>query len=386
MCYGIDSGSKKTLAFIRKNIDHDILFQRVRETTNQGIVPTLSFVIGFPEEAVDDLEATLQLALKSAMAGNANILVQMATILPGTDLHRNYSGILVREVDTYFSLGIEFDDGRRLASDEKLIDSDPTIFSSFYNLPCPAGPLKDLNDIASYFSIIASLYPRSFLLLSLELNRPVLDIFFNFLDYVKHRTGSEGRSLTAQDCYLHFEEFAAALLEASTPVVRTFIPDIIRYETCLLRAGRFTQPSTSFDIDLSRIQDFLLVIGKNISIQEFTFNIPIITLDAKTGRFAEYYPEEKTYLVFKLQAGQVDVKEINEFGADFMRFCDGQRNLVTIAQLLYPKYGGETDRGQFADLCAEAARALADLSWLVPGNTINPEEKGGEKDAADKGS
>jgi len=111
----IDSGSKRTLSFIRKNIDSEILLQRVRETTDLGIVPTLSFVIGFPEEQKEDLEATLQLALKCAAAGNANILVQMATILPGTDLHKKYSGLLVREVDTYFSLGSNSRSKKRLA-------------------------------------------------------------------------------------------------------------------------------------------------------------------------------------------------------------------------------------------------------------------------------
>jgi radical SAM superfamily enzyme YgiQ (UPF0313 family) len=35
MCYGIDSGSKRTLAFIRKEIDEKILFQRVKETTDE---------------------------------------------------------------------------------------------------------------------------------------------------------------------------------------------------------------------------------------------------------------------------------------------------------------------------------------------------------------
>lgn len=66
MCYGIDSGSKKTLAFIRKNIDQEALFERVRETTEAGIVPTLSFVIGFPEESKQDIEDTLLLALESS--------------------------------------------------------------------------------------------------------------------------------------------------------------------------------------------------------------------------------------------------------------------------------------------------------------------------------
>ena len=42
MCYGIDSGSPRTLAFIRKRIDPSILLQRVAATTAQGMVPVIT--------------------------------------------------------------------------------------------------------------------------------------------------------------------------------------------------------------------------------------------------------------------------------------------------------------------------------------------------------
>src|SRR5208283_1109493 len=297
MCFGIDSGSKKTLSFIRKSIDQGILLDRVRETTEAGIIPTLSFVIGFPEESPQDLDETLNLALKSAATGNANILVQMATILPGTDLYENYGHRLIREVDTYFSLGIEFDEGKRIASDEALIDSDPAIFCSFYNLPCPAGTLEELNEIASYFTIIASLYPRTFLLLSLELNEPIRDLFFAFLDYfdrtvpIHHRdterskieqeqnldialsvspanpvnpvqdislrssatrnaSRGERLRLTPQACMASFADFATARLARHGSLVREYIPEVLKYETCLLRAARDESQLSSFHIDL----------------------------------------------------------------------------------------------------------------------------------------
>ncbi|RQW83604.1 MAG: radical SAM protein, partial [Geobacter sp.] len=86
MCYGIDSGSKRTLAFIRKQIDETILFQRVRETTEEGLVPTLSFIVGFPEEGREDIDKTLSLALKTGIQGNSNPLLQLPTVLAGTEL------------------------------------------------------------------------------------------------------------------------------------------------------------------------------------------------------------------------------------------------------------------------------------------------------------
>ncbi|MHC1726930.1 MAG: radical SAM protein [Syntrophobacteraceae bacterium] len=371
MCYGIDSGSKRTLAFIRKNIDHEVLFKRVRETTDSGIVPTLSFVTGFPEETREDLDSTLQLALKSAITGNANILVQMATTLPGTDLHKNYAEKLVREVDTYFSLGIEFDNGKRLRSDDELIDSAPLIFSSFYNLPCPACSLKDLNAVASYFSIIASLYPRTTLLLGLDTGLPISDIFFRFLDRVAEINGTGERTLTPHDCIGHFEDFASSLpaeAEREHPR-RAYLPEIIRYETCLIQTGKLELSPLSFHIDLNRSSDLKPLRNQKILLEEFTFDIPNLIIDLKRGHFPRTCAQKSVYLLFRQVQAEIDVREVNRFGFDFLLLCDGQRSIASIADQLYPEYGEEMERDKFASLCAEAARTLADLTALIPGQS-----------------
>lgn len=364
MCYGIDSGSRKTLSFIRKKIDRDLLLQRVSETTAQGIVPTLSFVIGFPEERIEDVEDTLKLALQSAISGSTNILVQMATILPGTDLYNRFSGLLKREIDTYFSLGIEFDDGKRLASDDAIIDANPDIFCSFYNLPCPAAPLRDLNDIASYFSIMASLYPRSFMLLHLELECPVTELFFTFLRHIEGKTGD--RAITPQNCFAHFETFAAGLLDRKTALSRTYIPEIIRYETCLLKAGKLEMSDSCINVDLSRAADFKPFRNEGVLVERFTYNLPMIIVGSKCGRFAEQYEKSETFLIFRQLQGQIDVKEINEFGLDFLKLCNGTREIDAIAADLYPKYGAATEIAEFSRLCAEAAGVLSDLFLLLP--------------------
>jgi len=388
MCYGIDSGSKRTLAFIRKNIDHEVLLDRVRDTTEAGMIPTLSFVIGFPEENAADIEETLRLALKSAATGNTNVLVQMATILPGTGLYEKYRDRLVREVDTYFSLGIEFDSGKRIAGDDELIDSDPAIFSSFYNLPCPALSLKDLNDIATYFTIIASLYPRSFFLLSLELKRPVADLFFSFLDWIADprrveiaasdglastncpesvvpSSGTQGRrGLTSQACLAHFGDFASECLAGNHVLVRNYFFELLKYETYLIRAARI-EPGESFNIDLGGIGNLRPVCGDGIVIDKFTFDIPDVILHMKFGRFPDTCAERTAYLVFTRSESFSQVREVNEFGFDFLQLCRGRLTLEQIASSLYPKYGSGTDREQFTSMCAETAGMLADLEIVA---------------------
>ena len=368
MCYGIDSGSKKTLAFIRKDIDREILFDRVRETTEAGIIPTLSFVIGFPEESRQDLEETLDLALRSAATGNTNILVQMTTILPGTDLYENYRQKLVREVDTYFSLGIEFDRGKRIASDDALIDADPAVFCSFYNLPCPAATLEELNKTAMYFTIITTLYPRSFLSLSLELNRSILDLFFGFINRVAEiNAGTPLKAaLTPGTCLAHFSDFASECLARRDSVVRDYIPELVRYETSLLRAANAGTKPVPFHIDPYRTCDLKPVRSEKISIEQFTFDIPGLIFELKCGLFPEKCPRRDVFLSFShASGGTTEVREINEFGFDFLRLCDGERSLEQIASQLYPKYGANKESEEFAVICAEAAGTLSKLEILT---------------------
>lgn len=365
MCYGIDSGSESTLFFIHKDIDREVLFDRVRETTEAGIIPTLSFVIGFPEETREDLEATLELALKSAATGNTNILIQMATILPGTELYAKYRHMLVREVDTYFSLGIEFDQGKRIATDDALIDSDPAIFSSFHNLPCPAGSLKALNEIASSFTIIATLYPRSFFLLSIELKMPILDLFFCFLKRISKMAPVHGH-LTPQACLAYFSDFAEESLARHSDLVREYIPEVVKYETFLLRAGETGAPPSSFHIDSSWTQELKPQCNEKILIEQFTFDIPGLILQLKCGHFPDKCRPRAVFLAFNQAEGGTEVREINEFGFDFLRLCDGKWTLEDIAKQLYSKYGADKERDEFAIICAEAAGTLANLKLLTP--------------------
>lgn len=365
MCYGIDSGSRRTLAFIRKNIDREILYQRVMETTDQGIVPTLSYVIGFPEEEKEDIDATLTLALQTGALGNNNPLIQMTTTLPGTDLHIRYRDRLVREVDTYFSLGIEFNEGRRLQSDDELIDSDPELFSSFYNLPCPAYPLKDLNLLATYFPIIVNLYPRSFLLLTMERGESASGLFFRFLSRISEKLGRSEPSLSPRECFEHFNAFAEESLAAGDAALKiAHIRDVLKYETSAIEAGKFDAADSPFSIDLHGINGFKPVKSRKILLEEFTFRIPDIILDFKSGIFDGTYPEGEAFLVFRQEGDQLDVKEINRFGVDFLGLCNGERSLDSISAELYDRYGEGLSLSAFRELCVEAVLSLGRMNLL----------------------
>ena len=367
MCYGIDSGSKRTLAFIRKDIDEGILYTRVAETASQGIVPTLSFVIGFPPEEKQDIDDTLRMALRTGILGNSNPLIQLPTLLPGTDLFRQYIHSAVRRVDTYFALGLEFDGGKRLDSDEAMINAFPAIFSSFYNLPCPAYTLEELNLLASFFPLIVRFYPKTFLLLSLETHAFIADLFIQWLRWLKGKLKREPVLLTPSDCYLYFGDFTAERLSTVKKRLRPYVHDILEYENLSLKVGKSTPPKEHFTIDLRNISGFVAVKNSDAIMKEFDFDVPVIIMDFKAGRFQETYEPQKTLLLFRQEEDLLEVVEINAFTRDLLELCDGESPLESVSSELYGQYGQDMTRKAFFDSCVEAVQILGKEGYLKKG-------------------
>ncbi|NMC75132.1 MAG: radical SAM protein [Geobacteraceae bacterium] len=358
MCYGIDSGSERTLAFIGKRIDPGILYQRVRETTEEGMTPTLSFVIGFPDEEREDIDATLTLALQAGIQGNSNLLIQLPTVLPGTELHRRYGDRLVRTADTYFSLGLEFDNGRRLEEDNRLIESDPLIFSAFHNLPCAGLPLQELERIAFWFPLIAAVYPKSFLLLSLAIEKSVSALFALFMEYVADGEGRPEPSLSSADCLRHFPVFSESLLTEKKGQSWQHLPDVVLYESSALEAGIAQSKKTTGTADTSRMEERFPIRNHSAVVRNFRHNLPAVINDLKGGIFRERYKEEPTILVFAPSGQGVEVTEINEFGRDLLELSDGSWNMDEIARILFLRFGTGMDVARFREECDEARAAL----------------------------
>ncbi len=365
MCYGIDSGSKKTLAFIRKRIDEDILYRRVRETTDQGMVPTLSFVIGFPEEQKADVDATLILALKTGIQGNSNPLMQLPTVLPGTELHRRYATGLVRVVDSYFAQGMEFDKGRRFREDDRLIDAYPKIFSSFYNLPTEAMALERVHRLAETFPLLVNLFPKTTLLLILALELSASDLFFDWLSWLKGEDKDAAAGISAADCFRSFPLFARRRCGELSAEHWSHLPEMIIYETRAIEAGKFSMSPPLATADTTDARSWRPVRSKSVVLERFQYPLPGILSDMKAGLFREHYPNAPVSLVFFHENGTLEVMEINAFGGDLLSLADGCRPVADIAEMLYPVYGSGMDKDAFNAACLSAAVDLGALRILV---------------------
>lgn len=157
LLYGVESGSKKILDVMNKRIRFDDVYSSIRKTIEAGIIPSLSFVVGLPEEDISDLNETLHLILMSELIGNCYPFMQIISPLPGTPVVENYAHYFRLYSSTAFSDGIEYNDGERLEQDAELIERHPLIFSSFYNIE-PQIELGYLREIARAFVVVQQLF------------------------------------------------------------------------------------------------------------------------------------------------------------------------------------------------------------------------------------
>jgi len=364
MCYGIDSGSKRTLAFIGKRIDENILYRRVRETTEEGMVPTLSFVIGFPEEEREDIDKTLTLALRTGIQGNSNPLIQMPTVLPGTELYKRYADRLVRKTDTYFSLGLEFNEGMRLEDDSRLIGSNPDIFSGFHNLPCKGLALAELDRISRCFPIIVNLFPKTFFLLGLALGESTSALFTRFLEHVAAAESRTDLSLDPDECRRYLLPFAARISGETGGANWSHLSEVALYETLFLDSGGVAPSPATGTARVSVPDGSCPRRNASAVVREFDFNLPEIIDDLKTGIFRENYPEEPTLLVFSPSENGAEVTQINEFGRDLLELSDGSSSVERIAGGLYRQYGSGMEFENFLDECRQAMVTLGEMELL----------------------
>ncbi len=365
MCYGIDSGSRKTLAFIHKNIERDILYQKVRQTTDLGMVPTLSFIIGFPEEGLEDIDQTLSLALKTGIQGKSLPLFQMPTVLPGTELHQRYLNELRREVDTYFALGLEFDQGKRLETDEQMIDSYPELFSCFYNLPCPSLSLKELAAITETFPLMVLNYPMTFFLLARALDRSPTHLFMDWLKWAQLKDDCNDLVTAGKKSLPLFPDFVIIHLNRYLADSFSHLGDILSYEQAFLAVGQ--KPRTDADrqsITDQGISHLFPVKYEGVQVQEFSCHVPKIIADLREGIVQERYPHEPSTLVFQPQESGVQAYEINDFGRKFLTLSDGILTVKDIAEKLYDSFSESMDFECFLSVCQESASTLANEQCL----------------------
>lgn len=91
--YGIETGSQRMQRISKKKLDLTLFYEGLHQTLRLGISPTLSFIIGYPEETTEDANDTLDMISKCWFIDTPvemSLQLHLLTPEPGTALHEQY--------------------------------------------------------------------------------------------------------------------------------------------------------------------------------------------------------------------------------------------------------------------------------------------------------
>lgn len=154
---GVDTGSARMQEVIKKHLDLEKFKERLCEAVALGISTTVSFVVGYPGETIEDLDETVRLGLRAKLLGASEVQFHRLAPLYGTDIYRETKGLLVYEPRA------KSDQSRQpMEGDpelEGLIASHPEIFCSYYTIPTPVGYLNAAAIATVYCELVNKMAP-----------------------------------------------------------------------------------------------------------------------------------------------------------------------------------------------------------------------------------
>ncbi|MEI4486949.1 radical SAM protein [Frigidibacter sp. MR17.14] len=130
--FGVEAGSSRMQEITKKRLDLGLIAPTLAETARLSIRTTTSFITGYPEENMEDLDSTLDAVGEAHQCASALNVSQLHLLTPepGTELMARHGGTL--RLDAHVS---EFNFPRLAPEDDDLLRRHPGIFPNHYHFP-----------------------------------------------------------------------------------------------------------------------------------------------------------------------------------------------------------------------------------------------------------
>lgn len=129
--FGVETGSPRMQQIVNKKLKLDRAPEVVRKACELGILATSGFIVGFPQEGMEDLTQTMRLMLELYFAGDRDdveIYLRLLVPFPGSPLYNEYGTSL--GIDQHLS---DFSVYPSTPVDMEFIKKYPQVFSTLYH-------------------------------------------------------------------------------------------------------------------------------------------------------------------------------------------------------------------------------------------------------------
>ncbi len=149
--FGIESGSAKTQRTMRKRLKLTRVHEVIRQCIDHGITPATSFILGFPDEDLDDVSATIRLAFDCRILGARRSFLNLLSAYTGTPVMKDAMDSLVFDREAINTSMVSYLEEKHY----QVIEADRFIFANYYSLDYSHSPLNaaEYRDLVDFYTI-----------------------------------------------------------------------------------------------------------------------------------------------------------------------------------------------------------------------------------------
>jgi hypothetical protein len=173
--FGVESGSSRIQATMGKRLKLSRIDAAIENCIQHGISPTTSFILGFPDETLADITATIRLAFRCRIRGARRSFINLLSAYTGTHVMQEEYEKMKFFRNSANSTMVSFLEERHYA----MIEADKFIFANYYSLDYSKSPISafDFMNLVDFFTICLFRYRYSISFLVDELNLDPLEIY-----------------------------------------------------------------------------------------------------------------------------------------------------------------------------------------------------------------
>jgi radical SAM superfamily enzyme YgiQ (UPF0313 family) len=278
--FGVETGSSSLQELVKKRLDISLLAPTLTNAKELGIDVTTSFITGFPEETLSDLEATLDCLDRCHRISPTTTCLQLHLLTPepGTALYEGNKSHLL--YDGHIS---DFNFPTLSADEEALLRGNPDIFMNhhFYDTKLPR---KTIVGVTSIFPSLCAL------------GGPLLRVVMEYLETTFSRliftilSRCEGQSITYQRV---FGELLSLIKEKKTG--QKLLGQLVEFAFAHLRA---LQPETKPNFQNgTNGSERMMYLADEATLFRRTFDIPsaLDQINDRNGSWRSISTRSKTH-------------------------------------------------------------------------------------------
>ena len=340
--FGIETGSARLQKVIGKRLDLEDARKVAARAGGLGMETTVSLIIGFPDETMDDLRGTMGFIGDSLSMGKATPHLHLLSPLPGTPLHLAHRHELVLEdvcTDISHAGWVQRDAERRL------IAAHPDVFPNFYAIPTPHLDRRFLQELREF--VVRTSHRFRWMLAAIQQGTgDLLSLFEEWRIWSAQRTPARSgpemrRYYSTWEFDRHFVEF----LESRPAAARgPFEAVLLEFEEALIEALRRENGGPAPAAELEVLEsDMRLALAPHVYLLRLNGDLNRVTELLAAHALPDESIHRPTIVATRLISEEdVEVVEVPPLSAQFLGLCDGR---ATVDEVLRDFAAGCTPVG-----------------------------------------